>query len=214
MFSFRKPTADQLAAYLQSVAGAPFTYHFPRCTDTRGWQTPRGWNRDHERRLLGSGREVFQNATEAIRGWEMFPRAIAELCSRDCPIETGRVVAVVYRSPFCWMLFPARIVYTIDETLESAEGTIARFGFAYGTIADHAELGEERFLVEWNRSNDEVWYDLLAISRPGHWLARLGYPYTRYEQARFRRLSCNAMAEAARGSESSATTNHVLSTQR
>ena len=27
----------------------------------------------------------------------------------------------------------------------------------------------------------------------GHWLARLGYFYTRYEQARFRRLSCQAM---------------------
>jgi uncharacterized protein (UPF0548 family) len=26
-----------------------------------------------------------------------------------------------------------------------------RFGFAYGTLAQHAESGEERFTVEWNR---------------------------------------------------------------
>ena len=47
--------------------------------------------------------------------------------------------------------------------------------------------------MEWNEADDRVWYDLVAVSQPAHWLARLGYPYTRYEQARFRRLSAAAM---------------------
>jgi hypothetical protein len=68
-----------------------------------------------------------------------------------------------------------------------------RYGFAYGTLPDHPERGEERFFVEWNQADDSVWYDLLAVSRPGHWLARLGYLYARYEQAKFRRLSGEAM---------------------
>jgi hypothetical protein len=75
-------------------------------------------------------------------------------------------------------------------------GNIHRFGFAYGTLADHPERGEERFVVEWHEWDDSVWYDLCAVSRPAHWLARLGYPYTRWEQARFRRLSAAAMQNA------------------
>ncbi len=51
-----------------------------------------------------------------------------------------------------------------------------RFGFAYGTLPDHAGSGEELFLIEWDRGEGSVWYDVLAFSRPGHILDRLGYP--------------------------------------
>lgn len=54
-----------------------------------------------------------------------------------------------------------------------ATGSIARFGFAYGTLPGHVESGEERFQIEWHRSDDSVWYDILAFSRPNHPLARL-----------------------------------------
>lgn len=43
-------------------------------------------------------------------------------------------------------------------------------------IGEHAESGEERFTVEWNRNDDIVWYDILAFSRPRQMLAKLGYP--------------------------------------
>ena len=76
--------------------------------------------------------------------------------------------------------------------------TTLRYGFAYGTLPDHPERGEERFLVEWNQADDSVWYDLLAVSRPGHWLARIGYLYARYEQAKFRRLSGLTMQRECR----------------
>lgn len=49
-----------------------------------------------------------------------------------------------------------------------------RFGFAYGTLPSHAEIGEERFMVELR--DGAVWYDILAFSqavaRQG-WLIRL-----------------------------------------
>ena len=132
--------------------------------------------------------------------------------------QPGEVVAVLYRSHVfrLWMLFPARVVYAVDcgpmiSSGQAPPGDAASqlppdrdgrttFGFAYGTLPAHPERGEERFLVEWNRADDSVWYDLLAFSRPGHWLARLGYPYARYEQARFRRLSGLAMQAAVRAS--------------
>ena len=67
-----------------------------------------------------------------------------------------------------WSLNACRIVYTIDE-----EGPVVRFGFAYGTLPDHAEQGEERFSVEWHHEDGTVWYDILAFSRPNHPLASL-----------------------------------------
>jgi uncharacterized protein (UPF0548 family) len=90
-----------------------------------------------------------------------------------------------------WWLNACRIVYVIDET-----GPVQRFGFAYGTLPDHAETGEERFMIEWDRADDSVWYDILAFSRPRHWLARLGYPFSRLVQRRFARRSAEAMQRA------------------
>jgi hypothetical protein len=63
-------------------------------------------------------------------------------------------------------------------------------------LTDHAECGEERFLVEWHRGDDSVWYDLLAFSRPRHLLARCIYPYVRWLQRRFRLLSGQSMQAA------------------
>jgi len=199
MFTFCKLTDAQIRSHLERVGDAPFTYPNVGCTKDLQSPLDTGWNRDHERVLVGSGRDAFERAKDAVRQWRMFPTAVAKLCWPSCPIEVDRTVAVLYRAaPLqCWMLFPARIAYVIDETDSDTDvEQLEQFGFAYGTIADHPERGEERFLVEWDRRTDEVWYDLLAISRPGHWLARLGYPYTRYEQARFRRLSCAAMKRA------------------
>ena len=84
-----------------------------------------------------------------------------------------------------------RIVYVVDE-----EGPVTRFGFANGTLPGHAEAGEERFLVEWDRASGEVGYDILAFSRPHSFLARLGYPYVRRVQRRFGRESAAAMMRA------------------
>ena len=82
--------------------------------------------------------------------------------------------------------------YVHDE-----EGEVRRIGLAYGTLADHAEKGEERFLVEWRRSDDSVWYDILAFSRPRHFLSRLCYRRVRAMQQRFGQQSAAAMQRAA-----------------
>jgi uncharacterized protein (UPF0548 family) len=63
-------------------------------------------------------------------------------------------------------------------------------------LAEHAESGEERFTVEWNREDDSVWYDILAFYRPRQMLARLGYPLSRLLQKRFAEGSKAAMLEA------------------
>ena len=76
------------------------------------------------------------------------------------------------------------------------KGPVQRFGFAYGTLPEHAESGEERFTVEWHEADDAVWYDILAFSRPHQLLARLGKPVARRLQKRFARGSAEAMRRA------------------
>ena len=55
-----------------------------------------------------------------------------------------------------------RIVYRGDNDAGNK-----RFGFAYGTLEEHAESGEERFTVEWNRANDKVCDDSRSSSDIG-----------------------------------------------
>lgn len=69
------------------------------------------------------------------------------------------------------------------------------YGFAYGTLNDHGETGEERFTVEFNPMDQSVWYDICAFSRP-QLLPRLVYPFTRSLQKRLARDSLQAMLRA------------------
>ena len=112
----------------------------------------------------------------------------------SAPIQVGTDVAVLVRHFGFYSLNACRIVYVVDE-----ESPVKRFGFAYGTLGEHAESGEERFTVEWSRDDDSVWYDILAFSRPRQMLARLGYPLSRLLQKRFAEDSKAAMAKAAGG---------------
>jgi uncharacterized protein (UPF0548 family) len=62
---------------------------------------------------------------------------------------------------------------------------VERFGFAYGTLPDHVECGEERFTIEFHESDESVWYDILAFSKPQHPLVKMAYPLARRLQKRF-----------------------------
>jgi uncharacterized protein (UPF0548 family) len=110
------------------------------------------------------------------------------LFHNDTPIEVGRTVAIMVRHFGFYSLNGARIVYTLDEP--------GRFGFAYGTLTEHGEIGEERFSVEYDAATGEVWYDLYAFSRPASMLAKLGYPLSRHLQKAFARDSKIAMLAA------------------
>ena len=193
MFTFRRPTNEQVREYLLSLKDAPLSYAPVGCTreSRQGEPVPPAFNRDHERVLLGKGEGVFRRACGAVRQWQMMPPSVVQPCPAGVPIEEGAMVANLFRAWTLggWLVLPTRILYLVDE----ATGEFTRSGFAYGTVQGHWEHGEERFLVEWDRRDDSVWYDLLVFSRPRHPLAKLAYPYTRYEQGRFRRLSCAAM---------------------
>ena len=66
------------------------------------------------------------------------------------------------------------------------------FGFAYGTLTNHAEAGEELFEVFMDPRTEDVMYRIRATSWPRATLARVGHPIVRALQARFRRDSAAA----------------------
>ncbi|MGQ0636200.1 MAG: DUF1990 family protein [Planctomycetaceae bacterium] len=184
MPSILKPTADALRRFLASQANRDFTYP----AEVTALHGGLGYQRDHTRVLLGSGEAAFAAARVALASWKQFDLGWIEAWPADVRVETGGMVAVVVRALGLWWLNAARITLVIDES-----GETRRFGFAYGTLPGHAESGEERFLIEWCGRDDSVWYDILAYSRPRHWLARLGYPLVRNLQARFARESAARM---------------------
>lgn len=185
MFFLRRPDDDQVKQFLGKCSGDDFSY--PEIGATRS-SLPTGYNIDHNRILLGKGIDAFQRAKAAIQAWKMFYIPWVRLYYPDTPIEIGRSVAILVSHFGFYSLNAAKIVYVIDE-----EADIHRFGFAYGTLTGHGEIGEERFSVEFRSESGEVYYDLLAFSRPGHFLAKLGYPLSRYMQKAFAEDSKRAM---------------------
>ena len=97
-------------------------------------------------------------------------------------------MAVLVRHLGFWSLNGCRVVYVSDDE----RGTDS-FGFAYGTLANHAEVGEELFEVTFDPQTEQVRYRIRAVSKPRALAARLGYPFTRSLQARFRRDSLAAL---------------------
>lgn len=186
MFFLHEPTLTEIEAFLERQRDAGFSY--PEVGKTREGAPPY-YKVDHNRVRLGTGEEAYRVAIAAMRQWKMFDLGWVRVAWPGAPIQEGTNVAVVARTLGFWSLNAARIVYTLD----GLDQQVRRFGFAYGTLRDHAEMGEERFSIEWNRNDGSVWYDILAFSRPRHWLAQMGYPAARVYQKRFARDSKRVM---------------------
>ncbi len=185
MFSLKAPTEDEVRRFISKQKDSGFSYPEVGASATTA---PLGYNVDHNRIALGRGEVTWQRAVEAVRAWKMFSMRWVNLLWSRAPIVVGTDVAVSVLHFGFYSLNACRIVYVVDE-----EGPTKRFGFAYGTLAEHAESGEERFTIEWDRNSDEVWYDILAFSRPRQIFAKLGYPLSRLLQKRFAEGSMAAM---------------------
>jgi uncharacterized protein (UPF0548 family) len=188
MMTLRRPSDATIRDFLAAQAGLGFTYPAVGATAA---VPPAGYVVDHTRIRLGEGEATFRAGRAALGRWDQFRLGWVEAWPPGASIRAGEVVASVARCLGLWWLNACRIAYVVDE-----EGPVARFGFANGTLPGHAEAGEERFLVEWDRASGEVWYDVLAFSRPNAFLTRLGYPYMRRVQRRFGRESAAAMVRA------------------
>lgn len=195
MFLLRRPNRAQITEFLECQSGASFSYPDVGATRT---SPPAGYTVDRYCHRLGEGAATFERAVAAVRAWTMFKTGWTHLCWPDAPIEPGSVVCSLMSHLGFWSLNACRIVYVIEG---NPDDDMQRFGFAYGTLPDHAERGEELFSVEYRRADDSVWYVVVAFSQPAHPLARLGFPIARALQRRFRRDSIAAMERAVASDE-------------
>jgi uncharacterized protein (UPF0548 family) len=146
---------------------------------------------------IGRGAADFERSRIALAAWKQFDMGWVELFPRGASVEPGTTVAVLFRHLGFWSLNGSRVVYGVgDRHLGN------HFGVAYGTLTDHAEEGEELFEVALNPDSGEVTYRIRAVSCPRATLARIGYPITRWLQAKFRRDSAEAMRRATKGIDS------------
>lgn len=186
MFTLVRPTPARIAAFRDRASATSFTYTELGCTR---FETSSTFTVDRYATELGRGDEAWVRAQAALRNWRTFDLGWVCAFERDAPIAVGTTVAVLIRSLGLWSLNAARIVYVVDER--------DRFGFAYGTLRDHAECGEERFLIERD-AGEIVTYSIQACSRPHHPFTRIAHPWVRHLQRRFGRDSLAAMKRAVR----------------
>lgn len=185
MFLLRRPSPQEIKRFLDRSQGLPLSY------DPIGIarESPRGYKIDEASSIIGHDEAAFARAKQALTCWKHFDLGWVELYPQGAPVTVGTVVAVLVRHLGFWSLNGCRIVYMIDEDE-------LKYGFAYGTLANHAELGEEIFEVSFDPRSQEVTYRIRAVSKAHATAARVGYPYTRFLQDRFRRDSIAAMRRA------------------
>lgn len=199
MFLLKEPSEEQIRQFISSQREQALSYSEVGASRHGDVEGVEGYTIDHNRAKLGAGRGTYDRAIAALRKWKHFDLGWVRIVPPQTPIEVGATVAVLARPFVFWSLNACRIVYLIDDdgaAVNADNGTpVRRFGFAYGTLPDHAERGEERFTIEWQGNDDAVWYDILAFSRP-NLLAKMGYPLTRRLQKDFARDSLAAMTQA------------------
>jgi uncharacterized protein (UPF0548 family) len=187
MFLTHRPSQRELEEFIERSRGLPLSY----APVGIARYSPPGFNSDLATTVIGHGRDTFERAKSALALWRHYEMGWVELFPAGAAIDPGTNVGVLVRHLGFWSLNGCRVVYRVgDGESESS------FGFAYGTLTNHAELGEEIFEVRLEPESEAVIYRIQAVSKPRAPLARLGYPIARYFQERFRRDSTRALRRA------------------
>jgi len=189
MFLARRPTPHEIERFLHDSQALPLSY------GPIGIVTANTVHRrlDEATVAVGRGAADFERARAALAAWKQFDIGWVETFPRDAPVTAGTVVAVLIRHCGFWSINGCRVLYGVGSPTDAT-----RFGFAYGTLTNHAESGEELFEVFVDPQTQDVVYRIRAISWPQTALTRVGQPIVRALQARFRRDSVAAIAHATR----------------
>jgi len=155
MFLAQRPSAAVIERFLDSSRGQPLSYSPVGIVRER----PVKGRLDEQVVAIGTGDDDQLRARVALAAWKQFDLGWVELFPKAAPVEVGTTVAVLARHFGFWSLNGCRIVYLAN----SSEGE-RRFGFAYGTLTNHAESGEELFEVFTDAPSGDVMYRIRAIS--------------------------------------------------
>jgi len=188
MFLARRPSAEAIHEFLRESDNLPLSYGPVGILDARGRADV-----DELTVAIGRGPADFARARAALMAWKQFEIGWVEIFPKQPPVAAGTSVAVLIRHFGFWSLNGCRVVYSAGSP-----GDETRFGYAYGTLTNHAEAGEELFEVFIDPETDVVSYRIRATSWPRATVAKLGQPIVRALQARFRSHSAVVMERATR----------------
>ena len=144
---------------LRDLAALPLSYQEVGAT---AMTSPFGYRHIRKSRRIGTGRKRFEQAADAVMRYGMLRGAGLHVEATTPAAEVGTDV-LGRLGPFN---APCRVVYVIDEA--------DRRGFAYGSLPGHAVSGEEMFGVRWDPTDDGVYAEVAAFSRPATWWSRAG----------------------------------------
>lgn len=133
---------------------------------------PSGYRHLRLVRQIGFGQEWFDEASRRLLTWDMHRRAGLQVTAGSAVVRDQTATLRIGIGPLK-VNAPVRVVYLVHGSRER--------GFAYGTLAGHPEIGEERFTI---RLDDDgvVVAEIRAFSRAGRWFTRLGGPVARKAQ--------------------------------
>ncbi|SFS17115.1 Uncharacterized protein, UPF0548 family [Microbacterium sp. cf046] len=147
---------------------------YPEVGATAGVLPP-GYHHLRVERVIGHGREAFEQAADDLLTGAVQRRAGATVHLSEVPLRQGTQVQMRLRVGPLRFNIPCVVVW--------AERTADSCGFAYGTLPGHPERGEERFEVRLTPSG-EVTFRIVAFSAPARWFTRLGGPVARLVQTK------------------------------
>lgn len=194
MFFVRRPSPQAIDRLRAAQRDRPFSYPFVGITREDDGTAPddvapgaagNGVRRAALRHAapVGLGLAAYMAAGAALDRWAMYDLDWLSHCWPTVPTTPGNTVAVLVRHPGLWSLHVARVVYAFDVD----DGTVARRGFALGTLPAHGEAGEERFSVTYDRRDGAVTFGIVTYARPRHPLVRLAASRLGALQRRFAR---------------------------
>ncbi|MGZ0712232.1 DUF1990 family protein (plasmid) [Coraliomargarita sp. W4R53] len=138
-------------------------------------ELPSGYHHLRAERVVGKGRQAFEQAADDLLAGRVQRRAGAAIRLSDEPLREGTQVEMRLRV--------GPLVFNAPCVVVWAERTADYCGFAYGTLPGHPERGEERFELQLMPSG-EVVLRITAFSAPARWFTRLGGPAGRLVQKR------------------------------
>ena len=189
MFYLREPDEAQIRRWVVDCEQRAF--NGPEVRIESLGRTPRGFSRDAHVHELGQGVRVFEAGRRALEAWAMYPPPWARVFAQAPTPHVGLNFITRVRHFGFVSLLPGRVLELVDE----ADPKVQRWGFAFGTLEGHAEIGVERFELRWSQTDERVCFCVEAISRPAG-IVRLGRPIARVLQRRFHRQTGPAMRAA------------------
>lgn len=147
---------------------------------------PAAYRHDHWEADLGSFDEAsFDRLSAALLEWRVQRGAGLSIYPAQL-VRLGLTFAFWFRLAGVYVTAAGRVVYVTSEPRSR--------GFAYGTLPQHPEQGEEAFHLV--RAGSRMSFRVTAFSRPRHPLARAGAPVSRLAQVRMNQAYLRSMRAA------------------